>query len=50
MEKDVGLLLLFSSLVYTAFYDVTSSIPYMFAQTYHFNSLQIGEFRPKDTA
>ncbi|KAL8832612.1 MAG: hypothetical protein Q9170_004812 [Blastenia crenularia] len=41
-EKDVGLLLLYNSIVYTAFYTVTASIPYLFAQTYGFNDLQIG--------
>lgn len=41
-EKDVGLLLFYNSLVYTAFYDVTTSLPYMFQQTYGFNDLQIG--------
>lgn len=41
-EKDVGLLLLYNSLVYTAFYSVTASIPYLFQQTYGFNDLQIG--------
>ena len=41
-EKDVGLLLLYLSLVYSAFYSVTTSIPYLFAKIYHFNSLQVG--------
>lgn len=41
-EKDVGLLLLFNSLVYTAFYDVIASAPYLFEQIYGFNDLQIG--------
>ncbi|KAI4130222.1 MAG: hypothetical protein LQ338_001837 [Usnochroma carphineum] len=41
-EKDVGLLLLYNALVYTAFYAVTASIPYLFAQIYGFNDLQIG--------
>lgn len=41
-EKDMGLLLFYNSLVYTAFYDVTATIPYLFAQTYGFNDLQIG--------
>ncbi|TKA57857.1 hypothetical protein B0A49_12524, partial [Cryomyces minteri] len=41
-EKDVGLLLFYNSLVYTAFYSVTATIPYLFAETYHFNDLQIG--------
>ena len=42
LEKDVGIILLFNSLVYTAFYDVTSSLPSLFADTYGFNDLQIG--------
>ena len=41
-EKDVGMLLLYNSLVYTAFYDVITSIPYLFQQTYSFDDLQIG--------
>lgn len=41
-EKDVGLLLLYNSLVYTAFYDVTASLPSQFAELYGFNELQIG--------
>ena len=41
-EKDVGLLLFFNSLVYIAFYDLTASNPYLFAQIYGFNDLQIG--------
>lgn len=41
-EKDTGLLLLYNSLVYTAFYDVTASIPYLFNQIYGYNDLQVG--------
>lgn len=41
-ERDVGLLLLYNSLVYTAFYDVTASLPSQFAEIYGFNELQIG--------
>lgn len=41
-EKDAGLLLLYNSLVYTAFYTVISSAPYLFAEIYGFNDLQIG--------
>ena len=41
-EKDVALLLLYLSLVYCAFYSVTTSLPYLFAKIYHFNSLQVG--------
>ena len=42
LEKDVGLLLLYNSLVFTAFYDVTASLPSQFAEIYGFNELQIG--------
>ena len=41
-EKDSGILLLYNSLVYTAFYCVISSLPQLFGQIYHFNDLQIG--------
>ena len=42
LEKDVGMLLLYNSLVYTAFYDVIATIPSLFAEIYNFNDLQIG--------
>ena len=42
LEKDVGMLLLYNSLVYTALYDITASLPSLFAQIYGFNELQIG--------
>ncbi|KAF2019297.1 MFS general substrate transporter [Aaosphaeria arxii CBS 175.79] len=41
-QKDAGLLLFYNSLVYTAFYDVIASAPYLFAEIYGFNDLQIG--------
>jgi MFS family permease len=41
-ENDVRLLLLYNSLVYASYFSVTSSLPYLFAQTYDFNELQIG--------
>ncbi|KAL8946758.1 MAG: hypothetical protein Q9222_006886, partial [Ikaeria aurantiellina] len=41
-EKDMGLLLFYNSLVYTALYTVMASAPYLFAQIYGFNDLQIG--------
>lgn len=41
-QKDAGLLLFYNSLVYTAFYDVIASAPYLFANIYGFNDLQIG--------
>ena len=42
MEKDVGILLLYNSLIYTAFYDITTSMPSLFAEIYGFNDLQVG--------
>ena len=41
-EKDSGILLLYNSLVYTAFYCVISSLPQLFSQIYHFDDLKIG--------
>ncbi|KAF2877427.1 major facilitator superfamily domain-containing protein [Massariosphaeria phaeospora] len=41
-QKDAGLLLFYNSLVYTAFYAVIASAPYLFQEIYHFNDLQIG--------
>ena len=41
-EKDSGILLLYASWVYTAFYCVISSLPQLFAQIYHYDDLQIG--------
>ena len=42
LEKDVGILLLYNGLIYTAFYDVTASLPSLFTEIYGFNELQIG--------
>ncbi|KIN00253.1 hypothetical protein OIDMADRAFT_104211 [Oidiodendron maius Zn] len=42
MEKDMAVILLYNSLLYTAFYDVTASLPSLFQQIYGFNDLQIG--------
>jgi multidrug resistance protein len=42
MEKDVGVVLLYNALIYTAFYDVIASIPNLFLEIYGFNDLQIG--------
>lgn len=42
MEKDVGLVLLYNSLIYTAMYDVTASFPSLLAEIYGFNDLQVG--------
>ena len=41
-EKDSGILLLYASWIYTAFYCVISSLPQLFAEIYGFNDLQIG--------
>ncbi|KAK0650386.1 Quinidine resistance protein 1 [Lasiodiplodia hormozganensis] len=41
-EPDVGLLLFYNSLVYTAFMDVAASAPFLFTATYSLNDLQIG--------
>jgi MFS family permease len=41
-QKDCALLLFYNGIVYTAFYDVIGSAPYLFAETYGFNDLQIG--------
>ena len=42
LEKDIGILLLYNSLIYTAFYDVSASLPSQFLEIYGFNELQIG--------
>ena len=42
LEKDVGLLLFYNSIIYVAFYDVLASLPSLFAEIYGFNDLQIG--------
>lgn len=42
LEKDVGPVLFYNAIVYTAFYDVTTSLPTLFREIYGFNSLQIG--------
>lgn len=42
MEKDMAVLLFYNALIYTAFYDIISSIPQLFQEIYHFNDLQIG--------
>jgi MFS family permease len=41
-QKDAGLLLFYNSIIYTAFYDVIASAPYIFQDIYKFNELQIG--------
>ena len=42
MEKDVALILIYNALVYTAYFDVTTSLPVLFGEIYDFNDLQIG--------
>ena len=42
LEKDVCILLLYNALIYTAFYAVTASLPYLFQQIYGFDELRIG--------
>jgi multidrug resistance protein len=41
-QKDAGILILYNSLVYTAFYCVITSIPQLFSEIYSFNDFQIG--------
>ncbi len=43
LEKDVGVLLLYCGLVYTAMYTVMASLPSLFAEIYGFNELKIGK-------
>lgn len=42
MEKDVAIILIYNALVYTAFFDVITSLPSLFGEIYGFNDLQIG--------
>lgn len=42
MEKDVAIILMYSALVYTAWYDVTTSLPSLFRDIYSFDDLQLG--------
>ncbi|WPG99433.1 Hypothetical protein R9X50_00224700 [Acrodontium crateriforme] len=42
LEKDVGLLLFYNSMIYCAFYDVITSFPNLLEQIYGYNALQIG--------
>lgn len=42
VEKDVGVLLLYNALVYTAFYDIMASFPSLLQEIYGFNDLQVG--------
>lgn len=47
LEKDVSMILLYNALIYTAFYDVTASLPSQFQEIYGFNELQIGLVNPQ---
>ena len=42
MEKDVAMILIYNALVYTAYFDVTTSLPILFGDIYGFNDLQVG--------
>ena len=42
MEKDVAIILIYNALVYTAWYDVATSLPSLFGKIYGFNDLQLG--------
>ncbi|CAI6337520.1 unnamed protein product [Periconia digitata] len=42
VQKDAGLLLFYNSLIYTAFYCVITSAPYLLEQIYGYNELQVG--------
>lgn len=41
-EKDAALLLLYNSINFAAFYDLSASLPYLFGQIYGFNDIEIG--------
>ena len=42
IEKDVAIILFFNALVYTAYFDVTTSLSGLFGEIYGFSDLQIG--------
>jgi MFS family permease len=42
LQKDVGLLLFFNSIIYCALYDIMASMPSLLGTIYNFNALQIG--------
>ena len=42
MERDVAIILFYNALVYTAYFDVTTSLSGLFEEIYGFNDLQIG--------
>ena len=42
LEKDAAIILFYNALVFTAWFDVTTSLPSLFADIYGFNDLQLG--------
>lgn len=42
LEKDAAIILIYNALVYTAWFDVTTSLPSLFGKIYGYNDLQIG--------
>lgn len=42
MEKDMAVVLFYNAIIYTAIYDIMSSIPKLFHDTYGFNDLEVG--------
>lgn len=42
LEKDVAIILIYNALVYTAWFDVTTSLPSLLGEMYGFDDLQIG--------
>ncbi|PSK54127.1 Quinidine resistance protein 1 [Elsinoe australis] len=41
-EKDIGLLLLFNAIVFICYYTTLATTPYLFAEIYDFNDLEVG--------
>jgi hypothetical protein len=41
-DLETTLLLLYNAFLFAGFYDITASLPSLYAEIYHFNSLQIG--------
>jgi hypothetical protein len=41
-DPETLILLLYNAFLFAGFYDITASLPSLYAQIYHFNSLQIG--------
>ena len=42
MEKDAAIILIYNALVYTAYFNVTTSLPSLFGDIYGFDELQLG--------